>query len=278
MLRNIIVIGEIGINHNGSVELAKKLMFKAKSVGCDLVKFQKRDPDITTPENKKEEIKNTPWGQMTYLQYKKKIELGKKDYDEINKFAKKIGINWFASAWDLNSIKFLKKYNLKYNKIASAMITNKDFLIKIAKEKKLTLISTGMSTMRNIENAVKIFRKFKCKFVLMHSVSSYPTPEKDLNLKMIPQLQKKFKCEVGYSGHEATLSPSVGACYLGASYIERHITLDRTMWGTDQAASLSIDGLEELVKSIKKVKKILGDGKKRVTKEEKEKMKSLRYW
>ena len=135
-----------------------------------------------------------------------------------------------------------------------------------------------MSTMRNIENAVKIFRKFKCKFVLMHSVSSYPTPEKDLNLKMIPQLQKKFKCEVGYSGHEATLSPSVGACYLGASYIERHITLDRTMWGTDQAASLSIDGLEELVKSIKKVKKILGDGKKGVTKEEKEKMKSLRYW
>ena len=278
MKNNIIVIAEIGINHNGSLNLAKKLMSLAKASGCDLVKFQKRNPEITTPDDKKNILRETPWGRITYLQYKKKIEFGKKEYDVINKYAKKIKIDWFASAWDLESQKFLRRYKFKFNKIASAMLTNIRLLEVVSKERKRTFISTGMSTIKEIDTAVKIFKKNKCDFVLMHSVSSYPSPEKDLNLKLLEKFKKKYRCDVGYSGHEPTLSPTIGACYLGAKVLERHVTLDRTMWGTDQSASLSPDGLRNLVRTVKKIPSILGDGIKKITLEEKKKIKELRYW
>jgi len=278
MKNKTLIIAEIGINHNGDLSLAKKMMMLAKNSDCDFVKFQKRTPDITTPANKKEILRDTPWGRMTYLQYKEKIEFGLNEYEEIDKFSKKIDIGWFASGWDIQSLKFLKRFKLKYNKIASAMITNLDFLNEVAKQKKTTFISTGMCTYKDIQNAVKIFRKNKCKFVLMHSVSSYPTKEKDLNLSLIPILAKKYKCEVGYSGHESTVSPTLGACYLGAKFIERHITLDRAMWGTDQSASLSPEGIKQLVSMIRKIELIKGDGKKRILEDEKNKSKDLRYW
>jgi N-acetylneuraminate synthase len=277
-MKEIILIAEIGINHNGDIKLAKKLMKLAKDSGCDFVKFQKRTPDITTPESKKEIIRETPWGQMTYLQYKKKIEFGLKEYEAIDKYSKKIGINWFASAWDIQSLNFLKQFKKKYNKVASAMITNLNFLNEVAKQKKTTFISTGMCVEKDIANAVRIFKKNKCKYILMHSVSSYPANENELNLSYIQVLKKKYKCEVGYSGHESTVSPSLGACYFGADYIERHITLNRAMWGTDQAASLSPDGLKSLCTMVKKINKIKGDGKKKYLQQEKAKSKELRYW
>lgn len=278
MSKKITVIAEIGINHNGSISLAKKMMLVAKNCGCNYVKFQKRTPEISTPSNKKNLIRETPWGNMTYLNYKKKIEFDLKEYDQINKYSKTIGIGWFASAWDVESLKFLKKYKLKYNKVASAMITNLIFLEEVAKQKKITLISTGMSTYKDIDRAVKIFKKNKCKFILMHSVSTYPCREQDLNLSLIPKLKKKYKCDVGYSGHELTVSPTIGACYLGANFIERHITLDRAMWGTDQAASLSPIGLKNLMSIINKIPVIKGDGIKKILDDEKRKSKELRYW
>ncbi len=278
MKNNIIITGEIGINHNGSLKLAKDLMKMAKLAGCDFVKFQKRNPDITTPNKKKNQLRETPWGIIKYIDYKKKIEFDEKQFDKIDKYSKKINMKWYASSWDIDSQKLMRKYKFKYNKVASAMLTHTDFLEFVSKEKITTLISTGMSTISQIDNAVKIFRKNKCDFILMHSVSSYPSPEKDLNLFMINNLKKKYSCKVGYSGHESSLSPTVGACYLGAEFIERHITLDRSMWGTDQAASLSPDGLGNLVRTIKKIPKILGNGVKKVTQKEKKKIKDLRYW
>jgi len=277
-MKDITIIAEIGINHNGDIKLAKKLMKLAKDSGCDFVKFQKRTPDITTPESKKDIIRETPWGQMSYFQYKKKIEFEIKEYREIDKYSKKIGIDWFASAWDIQSLKFLKQFKKKYNKVASAMITNLNFLNEVEKKKKTTFISTGMCTEKDIVNAVKIFKKNKCKYILMHSISTYPANENDLNLSYIKVLKKKFKCEVGYSGHESTVSPSLGACYVGADYIERHITLNRAMWGTDQSASLSPDGLRSLCAMVKKIRKIMGDGKKKYLQQEKAKSKELRYW
>lgn len=277
-MKNILIIAEIGINHNGDIKLAKKLMKLAKDCGCDFVKFQKRTPNITTPESKKEILRETPWGQITYLQYKKKIEFELKEFKEIDRYSKKIGIDWFASAWDNLSLNFLKKFKNKYNKVASAMITNLNFLNEVARQKKTTFISTGMCTEKDITNAVRIFKKNKCKYILMHSVSTYPANENELNLSYIPVLKKKYRCEVGYSGHESTVSPSLGACYLGANYIERHITLDRAMWGTDQAASLSPNGLKTLCAMIKKIKEIKGNGKKIFLKAEKAKSKELRYW
>lgn len=272
------LIAEIGINHNSSVKLAKKMIDLAKDSGFDAVKFQKRNPDISTPESQKLKIRNTPWGDITYLAYKKKIEFGLKEYKEIDRYCKKLKIMWFASAWDVDSLKFLKKFKLKYNKVASAMLTNLDLVKAIAKEKKLTFISTGMSTMQDIQKTINIFKKNKCKFVLMHCVSQYPCPEEKLNLKMILTLKEKFKCDVGYSGHEKTVSPSIFAYFLGANYIERHITLDRSMWGTDQAASLSSEGMLNLTKILKKSSITLGEGRKTISKEEKKMLEKFKYW
>ena len=261
-----------------SVELAKKLINLSKKYNFDAVKFQKRDLDICIPEKQKGQIRNTPWGEMTYLDYKKKIEFNEKEFQEINNYCKKIKIDWFCSAWDANSLKFLKKFKSKYNKVASAMVTNLNLLNLIAKEKKLTFISTGMSSMKDIVKAIKIFRKNKCDFVLMHCVSNYPCQEEDLNLNVILTLKEKFKCKIGYSGHESSVSPSYAAWFLGADYIERHITLDRSMYGTDQAASLSEGGIRELTSLLSKFPKILGDGKKKISKEEKKLIPKFRYW
>ena len=277
-LKKPFFIAEIGINHNASLKKAKQLIDLAVSSGFDSVKFQKRNPDVSTPEMQKTKLRQTPWGEMTYLQYKKKIEFGHKEFNEIDKYCKKKNILWFASAWDIDSQKFLRKFKLKYNKVASAMLTNKKLLHEIAKEKKLTFISTGMSKISEIQECLNIFKKYKCKFVLMHCVSTYPAPLNDLNLNTIVTLKKRFKCEVGYSGHEANVSPSLIAYVLGANYIERHITLDRSMWGTDQAASLSESGMKYLTSMIKKIPEVLGDGKKRITNEEKVMKKKFKYW
>ena len=277
-LSNPFLIAEIGINHNGSLKLAKQLIDLAKESGFNAVKFEKRNPDISTPEYQKEKLRQTPWGEISYLEYKKKIEFGKKEFDEIHRYCKKKKIIWFASAWDLDSQKFLKGYKLKYNKIASAMITNYKLLEAVSKERKLTLISTGMTIMPDIVKAIKIFKKNRCKFILMHCVSTYPCPIEKLNLNMITTLKNKFKCEVGYSGHESEVSPSLLAYFLGARYIERHITLDRSMWGTDQSASLSETGMKNLSEILLKLPKTLGDGIKRISKEEKNLLSKFKYW
>ena len=272
------LIAEIGINHNGSIKLAKKLIDLAKKHKFDAVKFQKRNPDISTPNIQKDQIRNTPWGTMSYLNYKKKIEFGFKEFKEIDKYCKKIKIEWFCSPWDIDSVKFLRKFKLKKNKIASAMITNLNLLEEVAKEKKFTLISTGMSSMKDISNAIKIFKKNKCKFALMHCVSTYPSPEEDLNLSMIKTLQNKFKCDVGYSGHESSVSPSIAAWVLGANYIERHITLDRSMYGTDQSASLSEQGMSQISNILFRMPNILGNGIKKITADEKKLIQKFKYW
>jgi N-acetylneuraminate synthase len=272
------LIAEIGINHNGSLKLAKKMIDIAKRNNFSAVKFQKRNPDISTPEKQKEVLRNTPWGTITYLQYKKKIELKLKDFKEIDRYCKKINIEWFCSPWDIDSVNFLKKFKLKKNKIPSALLTNTELLKAVAKQKKFTLISTGMSNMKDIETAVKIFKKNKCKFALMHCVSTYPCPERDLNLNTITTLKKKFKCEVGYSGHENSVSPTVAAWVIGADYIERHITLNRTLFGTDQSASLEESGVRQLSAILSRMPTILGDGVKKMTNEEKKLIKKFKYW
>ena len=272
------LIAEIGINHNGSVELAKRLIDLAKKYNFDSVKFQKRDSDICVPEQQKGKMRTTPWGDMTYLEYRKKIEFNSREYKEIDNYCKKIKIDWFSSVWDANSLKFMKQFNTKYNKVASAMLTNQALLELIAKEKKLTFISTGMSKMNDINQAVNIFKRNKCNFVLMHCVSNYPCPEENLNLNLITTLKKVFKCKIGYSGHESSVSPSLAAWFLGADYIERHITLERSMYGTDQAASLSEQGIRELTSLLTKFPQMLGNGKKVISKEEKKLIPKFRYW
>ncbi len=272
------LIGEVGINHNGSVQLAKKIIFEAKKNNFDAIKLQKRDLKICIPKDQKDILRDTPWGRMTYLNYKKKIELNKKDFKDIIKFCKKLKIDIFCSAFDVNSLKFLKQFKFKYNKIPSAMITNIDFIQAVAKERKKTFISTGMCEMKDITKAVRIFKKNKCKFILMHCVSEYPCPENKLNLNMITSLKKKFKCEVGYSGHETSVSPSIFSWIMGASYIERHITTDRSLWGTDQAASIEPQGMTALAGILKKAHTFFGNGKKRISSVEKKMLKKFKYW
>ena len=274
----VFLIGEIGINHNGSLKIAKELILFAKKIGFDAVKFQKRTPEITTPKNKMNKQRETPWGTMTYLEYKKKIEFGKKEFDVIDKFCKKLNIIWFASPWDIPSNNFLNKYKLRYNKIASPMLTNLALLNAVAKQKRFTFISTGMSKLSDVQTAIQIFKKHKCKFNLMHCVSAYPCSDENLNLKMIQVYKKKFKVDVGYSGHEKSVSPSLMAACLGATSIERHITLDRTMWGTDHSASLEQTGMKTFVNYIRRFEKIIGDGKKRFLQSEKDKLKENKYW
>ena len=277
-LEKPILIAEIGINHNGNIKLAKKLIDLAKKYNFDYVKFQKRDLEVVIPEYQKYIKRDTPWGLITYLDYKKKIEFGRKEFDQIEKYCKKVKIKWFASAWDIGSQKFLKKYRRKVNKIASAMVTNIPFLEFVAKEKKHTFISTGMTELKDITKAVKIFKKSKCPFTLLHCVSTYPCPIEALNLNLIRSLKNKYKCDVGYSGHESSVSPSITAWFLGATVIERHITLDRASWGTDQSASLAEEGIKDLTNIILKTSIVLGDGIKRLSKSEKEMRKKFKYW
>ncbi len=272
------LIAEIGINHNGSISEAKKLITLAKKNNFDAVKFQKRDLDICIPDNQKNILRETPWGVITYLEYKKKIELSINQFKILKNFAKKNKIEMFSSCWDTNSQKSISKLNFKYNKIASAMLTNLPLLELVSKERKKTFISTGMSTYKDVDKVVRIFKKNKCPFVLMHCVSIYPCEESMLNLKMILSLKKKYKCEIGYSGHESSVSPSIVAYMLGANYIERHITLNRSNWGTDQSASLEENGMRYLATVLKKIPRIIGDGKKRFLKNEKKVLKKMKYW
>jgi N-acetylneuraminate synthase len=272
------LIGEVGINHNGSVQLAKKIIRVAKKNNFDAIKLQKRDLKICIPKDQQDILRDTPWGRMTYLNYKKKIELSKNDFQNIIKFCKKVKIDIFCSAFDVNSLKFLKQFKFRYNKIPSAMITNIKFIDAVAKERKKTFISTGMCEMKDIIKAVKIFKKHKCKFVLMHCVSEYPCPENNLNLNMITSLKKKFKCEVGYSGHETSVSPSIFSWIMGATYIERHITTDRSLWGTDQAASIEPQGMAALAGILKKAHTFFGSGRKRISLVEQKMLKKFKYW
>jgi N-acetylneuraminate synthase len=272
------IIAEIGINHNGDISMAKKLISMAKNCGCDYVKFQKRNPDICVPENQKKQMRETPWGYISYLDYKKKIEFSKDDYKIIDDYCKEQKIEWFASVWDLDSLKFIEQFNVSTHKIASALVTNLELLKEVAKCKKYTFISTGMCELEDIDKAVDIFKKANCEFELMHSVSTYPADEKDLNLSLINFYKKRYNCNVGYSGHEAGISPSVIATALGASSIERHITLSRSLFGTDQSASVERRGLTELVTVIRKIPIVLGVPQKKMLDAEKPIAKKMRYW
>lgn len=251
------IISEIGINHNGDINLAKKMIEESKNAGADLVKFQKRDIESVYSKEILDQKRESPWG-TTNREQKVGLEFGTKEYDEIDNFCKKISIKWFASAWDLKSLNFLKKYDLKYNKIASAMIVDKKFLEKVAEEKKYTFISTGMSNMQNIEDAVAIFRKQNCPFELMHCISAYPFDDTKASLNLIKVLKETFECKVGYSGHEkGGLAISCAAAALGITSLERHFTTDRTMYGSDQSASLTAKGFKELVGSVRKIEKAM---------------------
>ena len=260
----VFITAEIGINHNGDIEIAKKLIDVAKKCGCDAVKFQKRTIEKVYSKEILDSPRDSSWGNTTRDQ-KLGLEFDENDYDEIDSYCKSKNIDWFASAWDLDSQKFLSKYNSKYNKIASALLTNTDLLKMVAQEKKHCFISTGMSTLDEIDAAVKIFRGNDCSFELMHCTSTYPMALNEANLSCIDTLKNKFNCDVGYSGHEV---PSYICCIvaatLGATSIERHITLDRSMYGSDQPASLEEKGLERVVRDVRRVETVLGDGIKRV--------------
>ena len=254
------LIAEIGINHNGDIKIAKELIDISKEAGFDAVKFQKRDINIVYTKDQLDVPRQSPWGNTT-RQQKERLEFGIKEYDEINKYCTDKNIDWFASAWDLNSLKFLDKYKLKYNKIASAMIIDTNFLEEVAKRKKHTFISTGMSTEKDIDEAVKIFEKNKCSFELMHCVSTYPLKKNMVNMSTITELKKKYKCDVGYSGHENGVVISASSVLFGISSLERHVTLDRTMYGSDQSASLEPSGMKSLIQSIESIIEAYGTPK-----------------
>ena len=260
---SLFFIAEIGINHNGDMKICKQLIDVAVDAGCDAVKFQKRDINLVYNKEFLDSPRESPWGK-TQRDQKMGLEFSEKEYQEIDNYCKKKNINWFASAWDLNSQLFLRKFNFRYNKIASAMLVNLELLKMVSKEKKYTFISTGLSTLKDIGVAVKIFKENDCPFELMHCVSTYPLKDEDANLKTIETLREKFKCKVGYSGHETGLVISHAAAALGVTSIERHITLDRAMYGSDQAASLAPAGLKRLVKECKRIQIAMGDGVKRI--------------
>jgi len=275
--KKIFTIAEVGINHNGDMNICKKLIDNAIQSGFDCVKFQKRTIDLVYSKEDLAKLRESPWG-TTQRQQKEGLEFNQNQYDEINRYCKQKNFSWFASAWDIKSLEFLDQYEFKYNKIASAMITDISFLESVASRKKHTFISTGMSTEEDIAKAVEIFQKKNTSFELMHCVSSYPTPEEDINLETINFIREKYKCNVGYSGHENGSVISIAACMYNITSIERHITLDRTMWGTDHASSLETNGMISLVNLIRKFEKIIGNGKKKFLQSEKDKLKENKYW
>lgn len=275
--RHVLIIAEIGINHNGDVEIAKRLIDMANAAGCDAVKFQKRTVDIVYTKEFLNSPRESPWG-TTQRAQKEALELNEGEYDEIDRYCRMVGIDWFASAWDFPSQLFLRKYNLKYNKIASPMIAHTELLHAVAEERKPTFVSTGMSTYEQIDPAVEIFRHLECPLVLMHCVAEYPAPEEVLNLRCLVELWRRYRCPVGYSGHEVTMIPGVLAAMMGAVAVERHITLDRAMYGSDQAASLEKRGLELLVSYTRTIPIVMGDGQKRITAAEEANAKKLRYY
>jgi len=260
MISKPFTIAEIGINHNGDINIAKQLIKNAKLAKFDAVKFQKRNVNLVYSEEQLSVPRESPWGSTTREQ-KEGLEFGKEEYDEIDSFCKQNKIEWFASAWEKDSLAFLQRYNLKFNKIASAMIVDTDFLKAVAMEKKHTFISTGMSTKKDIDQAIKIFKESNCSYELMHCISTYPMKPEHANLQTINHLKDEYKCNVGYSGHENGTLISLLATSMGISSLERHITLDRTMYGSDQAASLEMKGMVALIEGVEKCIKCIGENK-----------------
>ncbi|MEW5843803.1 MAG: N-acetylneuraminate synthase family protein [Bacteroidota bacterium] len=271
----VYVIAEIGINHNGSLDLAKKLIDAAVIAGCDAVKFQKRTPELCVPRDQWDIERDTPWGRITYIEYRHKVELGYHEFEEIDDYCKRKGIDWFASPWDELSFDFLESFNPVAYKIASASLTDDVLLKAIRKTGKPVILSTGMSTMEEVEEAVELLGREN--LLIAQSTSAYPCQLEELNLRVIQTYKEKFpEVPIGYSGHETGLAPTLAAIVLGATFVERHITLDRAMWGTDQAASVEVQGMIKLVKDIRDIEKSLGDGKKKVYESEQSSLKKLR--
>jgi N-acetylneuraminate synthase len=258
----VYIIGEIGINHNGELEIVKKLMDVAAAAGCNAVKFQKRTPELCVPEAQKSLVRETPWGMMTYLEYRHRIELKEDQYAEIDRYAKGKGLHWFASCWDIPSVDFIERFEPVAYKIASASLTDDALLRYTAARNRPVILSTGMSTQDEIDRAVTVFDRQR--LILTHATSTYPCTPDELNLRMITTLRTRYNLPVGYSGHETGLQTTVAAVALGACVVERHITLDRAMWGTDQAASVEPAGLHRLVRDIRVVERAFGDGVKHV--------------
>ena len=270
------LIGEIGINHNGDINIAKKLIDATNACGWHCAKFQKRNPIVCIPEHQKNMERDTPWGRMTYIDYKHKIEFEKEEYDIISSYSANKPIAWTVSVWDLDSLNFIQNYDVPFIKIPSAHITNNELLLEVAKSNIPIIVSTGMSNWKIIDNAVNIITQYTDQFAVLHCNSTYPAPHNELNLNVIPTMKKRYGCMVGYSGHEFDLEPSVLAVALGASIIERHITLNHDMWGTDHSSSLEVHAMDLLRKRLQNVKKILGSHEKEITESEKPVMKKLR--
>lgn len=268
------VVAEIGINHNGDLENAKKMIDAARHAGVDAVKFQKRTPELCVPDNQKKQMRETPWGYITYLEYRYKVEFGEVEYREIDRYCKQVGMDWFASVWDEPSVDFLEAFNPICYKVPSASLTDSNLLKKIRSTGRPAILSTGMSTSEQIHKAVDVIGLEK--LIITHATSTYPCEPEELNLRMIETLRKQYPCPIGYSGHEVGLIPSVMAAALGACLVERHITLDRAMWGGDQAASVEPSGFERLVKYIRVTEQSLGDGIKKVYESELPSLKKLR--
>ncbi len=269
-------IGEIGINHNGDMNIAKKLIDAVNACSWDCAKFQKRNPDVCVPDHQKNIIRQTPWGEMTYIEYKHRVEFSDMEYNLIDNYCKQKPIDWSASVWDYDSLEFLMQYDLPFLKIPSAMMTNKDLVSEVAKSGKTVIMSTGMSSLEEVDRAVENLFSITEDVVLMHTNSSYPTPKEEINLSLIPFLKDRYKCTVGYSGHENDLEPTVLAIALGAVVIERHITLSHDMWGTDQKSSLEVLAMDMLRKRSDDINLIMGQPVKQITESEVSIRKKLR--
>jgi N-acetylneuraminate synthase len=270
------LIAEIGINHNGDINIAKKLIDASNACNWDCVKFQKRDPDVCVPEEQRSIVRDTPWGEMTYIDYKYRMEFGLDEYLGIDKYCREKPIDWTTSIWDINSLEFMKQFDVPFIKIPSAQITNKTLIESITQINHFYILSTGMMNWKMLDEVVNVLEKNNLKYALLHCNSTYPAPHDELNLSVIPEMKKRYGCVVGYSGHEFDLEPSILAVAMGAQIIERHITLDHEMWGTDQKSSLEVHAMDLLHKRMKGVRKIIGVPEKVITESEKISMNKLR--
>ena len=270
------LIAEIGINHNGDINIAKKLIDASNACDWDCVKFQKRDPDVCVPEEQKSVVRDTPWGKMTYIDYKYKMEFGLDEYLGIDKYCREKPIDWATSIWDINSLEFMKQFDVPFIKIPSAQITNKTLIESITQINHFYILSTGMMNWKMLDDVVNVLEKHNIKYALLHCNSTYPAPHDELNLSVIPEMKKRYGCIVGYSGHEFDLEPSILAVAMGAQIIERHVTLDHKMWGTDQKSSLEVHAMDLLNKRMRGVRKIIGVPEKVITESEKIAMNKLR--